>query len=166
MEQTIFLNGLPMHTCGSLPKVGTEAPDFTLVAKDLSEIKLSDYRGRRVVLNIFPSLDTDVCAASVRRFNADASKLRDTIVVCVSADLPFAAGKFCVANGIENVVTGSSFRSDFGKDYGVAITDGPMAGLLARALVVVDENGRVIATSLCEQITEEPDYELVKQVLG
>lgn len=166
MGQTVFLNGLPMHTCGDLPKVGTEAPAFTLVGKDLTEIKLSDYNGRRVVLNIFPSLDTDVCAASVRRFNTEASQLPNTVVICVSEDLPFAMGRFCVANGIDNVVTGSAFRSNFGEEYGVKIIDGPMQGLLARALVVIDEKGKVMATSLCEQITEEPDYELVKRILA
>ena len=166
MPQTIYLNGMPMHTCGDLPKVGTMAPDFDLVGKDLTEVKLKDYAGKRVVLNIFPSLDTDVCAASVRRFNQEASKLRNTTVICVSEDLPFAAGRFCMANGIANVVTASAFRSDFGKDYGVTIVDGPMKGLLARAVVVIDENGSVIATSLCEQITEEPDYDLVLKILS
>lgn len=166
MPQTIYLNDLPMHTVGDLPKVGTQAPDFVLVGKDLTEINLHDYRGKRVVLNIFPSLDTDVCAASVRRFNKEASELRNTEVICVSEDLPFAAGRFCVANGIDHVITGSAFRSAFGKNYGVEIVDGPMRGLLARALVVIDENGKVIATSLCEQITEEPDYDLVKKVLA
>lgn len=165
MSQTVFLNGLAMHTCGELPKVGSQAPEFALVKNDLSEISLHDYRGHRVVLNIFPSLDTDVCAASVRRFNKEASELDNTRVICVSMDLPFAAGKFCAANGIENVITASAFRSDFGKEYGVEIVDGPMRGLFARCLVVIDEEGKVIATSLCDQITEEPDYELVKQVL-
>ncbi len=165
MSQTVFLNGLPMHTCGELPRVGTQAPEFVLVKNDLSEISLHDYRGNRVVLNIFPSLDTDVCAASVRRFNKEASELENTRVICVSMDLPFAAGKFCAANGINNVITASAFRSDFGKEYGVEIVDGPMRGLFARCLVVLNEEGKVIATSLCDQITEEPDYELVKQVL-
>lgn len=154
-----------MHTCGELPRVGTQAPEFVLVKNDLSEISLHDYRGNRVVLNIFPSLDTDVCAASVRRFNKEASELENTRVICVSMDLPFAAGKFCAANGINNVITASAFRSDFGKEYGVEIVDGPMRGLFARCLVVLNEEGKVIATSLCDQITEEPDYELVKQVL-
>ena len=163
--KTIFLKGMPMHLVGELPESQTKAPDFTLVGKDLNDISLHDYKGKRLVLNIFPSLDTDVCAASVRRFNKEAAELPDTRVLCVSKDLPFAAARFCSINGIENVATASAFRSDFGKTYGVEIADGPMCGLLARALVIIDENGKVIATSLCEQITEEPDYELVKRVL-
>lgn len=165
METTVFFNGSPMHLIGNLPKVGSEAPSFALVAKDLSEINLHDFKGKRVVLNIFPSLDTDVCAASVRRFNKDASELDNTVVVCVSEDLPFAAGKFCAANGIDNVYTGSGFRSDFGKNYGVEIVDGPLRGLYARAVVVLDEEGKVIGTSLSEEITEEPDYAFVESLL-
>lgn len=143
---------------GRLPEAGEQAPDFNLVAQDLSEITLDSLKGKRIVLNIFPSLDTDVCAASVRRFNKEAAELPETVVVCVSMDLPFAAKRFCTINGIENVLTGSGFRSSFGKDYGVVMTDGPLKGLYARALVVIDENGKVIGTSLCPQITEEPDY--------
>lgn len=164
--ETIFLNDLAMHTSGELPKPKTEAPGFALVGKDLSEISLDDYKGQRVVLNIFPSLDTDVCAASVRHFNKEVSELKNTVVLCVSEDLPFAAGRFCSVNGIENVVPASGFRSDFGKDYGVEIVDGPMRGLYARAVVVIDGEGKVLGTSLCKQITEEPDYELVKQLLS
>lgn len=164
MDKTVFLNGLPMHLKG-FPEAGQDAPNFALVAADLSEIALHDYRGKRVVLNIFPSLDTDVCAASVRRFNKEASELPNTVVLCVSMDLPFAAGKFCTVNGIENVKTASAFRSDFGNVYGVEILDGPMRGLFARGLVVIDENGKIKATSLCDQITEEPDYDFVKEVL-
>lgn len=163
--ETVFLQGNPMHLVGELPVAGSIAPDFTLTADDLSDIRLSDFNGKRLVLNIFPSIDTDVCAASVRRFNKEASELENTRVICVSMDLPFAAGKFCAANGINNVITASAFRSDFGKEYGVEIVDGPMRGLFARCLVVLNEEGKVIATSLCDQITEEPDYELVKQVL-
>ncbi len=155
-----------MHTIGDLPKVGTEAPAFSLVAKDLTMVTLHDYKGRRLVLNIFPSLDTDVCAASVRRFNKMAAELPNTSVLCVSKDLPFAAARFCVANGIDNVTTASAFRSSFGKDYGVELVDGPLHGLLARALVLIDENGKVMATSLCQEITEEPDYDLVLRMLG
>ena len=118
------------------------------------------------MLNIFPSLDTDVCAASVRRFNKMAAELPNTSVLCVSKDLPFAAARFCVANGIDNVTTASAFRSSFGKDYGVELVDGPLHGLLARALVLIDENGKVMATSLCQEITEEPDYDLVLRMLG
>ena len=162
--KTVFLNGLEMHVQG-LPEAGDKAQDFTLVRPDLSEVNLESFRGQRLVLNIFPSLDTDVCAASVRRFNADASKLPNTQVVCVSMDLPFAAARFCTVNGIENVTTGSGFRARFGKDYGVEIEDGPMKGLYARALVVIDENGTILGTSLREHITEEPDYEFVKNLL-
>ena len=166
MPQTVYLNGEPMHTIGDLPKVGTEAPAFSLVAKDLTMVTLHDYKGRRLVLNIFPSLDTDVCAASVRRFNKMAAELPNTSVLCVSKDLPFAAARFCVANGIDNVTTASAFRSSFGKDYGVELVDGPLHGLLARALVLIDANGKVLATSLCQEITEEPDYDLVLRMLG
>lgn len=163
--ETVYLNDLPMHLAGELPKPKEEAPNFALVGKDLNEIALHDFKGKRIVLNIFPSLDTDVCAASVRRFNKEASELKDTVVLCVSQDLPFAAARFCTVNDITNVFTASAFRSSFGKEYGVEITDGPMRGLLARALVIIDRDGKVLATSLCRQITEEPDYELAKQVL-
>lgn len=165
MPQTVFFDGLPMHLMGKLPEAGTDAPYFALTAADLSDITLHDFKGHRLVLNIFPSLDTDVCAASVRRFNKEAAELPDTTVLCVSMDLPFAAARFCTVNGIENVKTASAFRSAFGHEYGVEIADGPLRGLLARALVVIDRDGKVLATSLCEQITEEPDYDLVKRVL-
>ncbi len=118
------------------------------------------------MLNIFPSLDTDVCAASVRRFNKDASEYPDTVVLCVSKDLPFAAARFCSVNGIDNVATASAFRSDFGKNYGVEFVDGPLRGLFARALVVIDKEGKVLGTSLCEQVTDEPDYDFVKKLLS
>ena len=155
-----------MHICGELPKAGEAAPDFALVGRDLSDINLHDYRGKRVVLNIFPSLDTVVSAASVRRFNKDASEYPDTVVLCVSKDLPFAAARFCSVNGIDNVATASAFRSDFGKNYGVEFVDGPLRGLFARALVVIDKEGKVLGTSLCEQVTEEPDYDFVKKLLS
>ena len=164
--ETVFFKGEPMHTCGELPVAGAEAPCFALVGQDLADITLHDLKGKRVVLNIFLSLDTDVCAASVRRFNKDAASFANTKVICVSEDLPFAASRFCVANGIENVVTGSGFRSDFGKNYGVTLDDGPLRGLYARALVVIDEDGKVMGTSLCREITDEPDYEFVKKLLG
>lgn len=162
---TTHLNGTTMQLAGELPVVGSMAPDFTLVAADLSEIKLNDYNGKKLVLNIFPSLDTPVCAASVRRFNQEVAAYQDTSVLCVSMDLPFAASRFCTVEGIANVKTASAYRSDFGETYGVKIIDGPMKGLLARALVVIDTDGRVLATSLCSEITEEPDYEMVKKVL-
>lgn len=165
MLNSVLLQGNPMHLYGDLPKAGDDAPNFALVAKDLSEICLHDYKGKRVVLNIFPSLDTDVCAASVRRFNVDASKLENTVVLCVSMDLPFAAQKFCVANGIENVAPASGFRSDFGQNYGVEITDGPMRGLYARCLIIIDENLKIKGVSLCREITEEPDYQFAFDLL-
>ena len=155
-----------MQTVGELPAVGAQAPDFVLTAQDLSDTFLGSFKGKRVVLNIFPSLDTDVCAASVRRFNVEASKLPDTVVVCVSADLPFAAARFCSVNGIENVTTGSTFRSDFGKVYGVEIADGPLRGLMARSLVVIDRDGKVLGTQLVDEMTHEPDYELAKSLLA
>ncbi|MCM1290814.1 MAG: thiol peroxidase [Prevotella sp.] len=159
------LKDITMHTCGDLPKVGSEAPDFTLTAQDLSDITLKEYKGKRVVLNIFPSLDTDVCAASVRHFNQEVAELPDTTVLCVSMDLPFAAARFCSINGIENVRTASAFRSDFGKIYGVEIVDGPMRGLLARAVIVIDKDGKIMGVSYKENIAEEPDYDYVKNLL-
>lgn len=156
----ITLKGNPIHTSGELPKVGAAAPAFTLVKTDLGEATLKDYAGRRVVLNIFPSLDTPTCAASVRKFNALAGGKADTTVLCVSADLPFAAKRFCSTEGLENVVPASCFRSaDFGAAYGVALVDGPLKGLLARAIVVVDGKGQVLHTQLVPEIAEEPDYE-------
>lgn len=165
MFETVTLQGNTFHLYGKIPQAGEEAPNFALVAKDLSDICLHDYKGKRVVLNIFPSLDTPVCAASVRKFNEEASKLENTVVLCVSMDLPFAAQDFCVANGIENVAPASGFRSDFGKNYGVEITDGPMRGLYARCLIVLDEEGKIKGTSLCKEITEEPDYQFAIDLL-
>jgi len=156
----ITFKGNPVNTGGNLPNVGSLAPDFSLVKTDLSELKLSDLKGKNVVLNIFPSLDTGVCAASVRRFNKEASSLNNTTVLCISADLPFAAGRFCGAEGLENVVTLSTFRdSSFADKYGVLMTDGPLHGLLARAVVVVNPEGRVVYTELVPEIAQEPDYE-------
>ncbi len=162
----IKIEGNPIHTVGSLPAKGSKAPDFTLVKQDLSEVKLSDYSGKRVVLNIFPSLDTGTCAASVRRFNKEAGGLENTEVLCVSMDLPFAAGRFCVAEGIDGVTTASVFRDpEFGKDYGVTFTDGPVRGLLSRAVVVIDEKGTVIYTQQVPEVTEEPEYAPVLDIL-
>ena len=156
----ITLKGNPIHTSGELPKVGTSAPAFTLVKADLGETGLGDHKGRRVVLNIFPSIDTGVCAASVRKFNALAGGLAGATVLCVSADLPFAAGRFCAAEGLQNVVTASCFRSpEFGRDYGVAMVDGPLKGLLGRALLVLDEQGKVLHAQLVPEIAQEPDYD-------
>ncbi len=156
----ITLKGNPVSTVGELPAVGTAAPSFTLVKKDLSEANLADFDGKKVILNIFPSLDTPVCAASVRRFNLEASSLPDTVVLCISADLPFAHKRFCEVEDIENVVSLSVFRSpEFGTDYGVTMVDGPLRGILARAIVIIDGDAKVIYTEMVPEITQEPDYE-------
>ena len=156
----ITLKGNPFHTVGDLPKVGVQAPDFKLVKDDLSEKSLADYKGSRLVLNIFPSLDTPTCAASVRRFNQEASGLANTKVLCISKDLPFAQARFCGAEGLENVENLSDFRyGSFGKDYGVEIADGPLAALESRAVVIINENGEVIYTQQVPEIVDEPDYE-------
>ncbi|MBP3227860.1 MAG: thiol peroxidase [Bacteroidaceae bacterium] len=156
--KTTFL-GSPVGLLGELPKVGDVAPDFEMVKGDLGTARLSDFRGKRVVLNVFPSMDTDVCAASVRRFNKEAAALENTIVLCISKDLPFAQSRFCTANGIENVMPLSAFRcEEFDTTYGLRITTPPMNGLLARAVVVVDEQGIVRYTELVPEITHEPDY--------
>lgn len=158
--EKLTLGGAPCHTCGDTPKVGTEAPGFTLTGKDLNEVKLDDYRGKKVVLNIFPSLDTDVCAASVRRFNKEASERENTVVLCISNDLPFAMGRFCTAEGLENVTVASAFRSpEFGIKYGVTIEDGPLRGLLARCVIVVNESGKVEYVEVVREITNEPNYD-------
>jgi thiol peroxidase len=154
----ITLKGNPVNTSGDLPKSGSSAPDFKLVKNDLSEASLSAYAGKKKVLNIFPSLDTAVCALSVKRFNTEAAKLANTVVLNISADLPFAQKRFCGAEGISNAETLSAFRSTFAKDYGVTITDGPLAGLCARAVIVLDANNKVGYTQLVPEITEEPDY--------
>jgi thiol peroxidase len=155
---TVTLQGNVFNTTGDLPKVGSEAPNFTLVETDLSETTLADYAGSKLILNIFPSVDTGVCATSIRTFNQKASDLDNTKVLCVSADLPFAAARFCGAENIENVATGSSFRGSFGTDYGVCFSDGPLAGLLSRSIVVINEQGTVIYTEQIAETTEEPDY--------
>jgi len=157
---TITLKGNPIHTMGELPAAGSAAPDFQLVQSNLSVLSLDALKGKKVVLNIFPSLDTDVCAASVRRFNAQAAGLDNTVVVCVSKDLPFAHKRFCVAEGIENVLTASDFRDgSFGEKYGITITDGVLAGLHGRAVVVLNEQSEVIYNELVPEIVQEPDYE-------
>ncbi|MFT4010145.1 MAG: thiol peroxidase [Nocardioidaceae bacterium] len=164
MATTAF-KGTPVNTAGELPAVGSALPAYSLVGNGLAEVASGDIDGK-VVLNIFPSVDTGVCAASVRRFNELAAGLDGTTVVCVSADLPFAQGRFCGAEGIENVTTGSSFRSSFGQDYGLTMTDGPLAGLLARAVVVADADGTVRYTELVPEITQEPDYDAAIAALG
>jgi thiol peroxidase len=156
----------PVNTVGELPEVGADAPDFTLVGTDLADVTSAELRGRRVVLNIFPSVDTGVCAASVRRFNEIAAGLDETTVVCASHDLPFALKRFCGAEGIENVVSASGFRSTFGDDFGMRMTDGPLEGLLARAVVVLDRDGSVLHTELVPAIGQEPDYDAAVGVLG
>ncbi len=158
MAQVTF-KGNPVHTAGSLPGVGSTARDFQVVKADLSTMSLGEFTGKKVVLNIFPSLDTPVCATSVRRFNVEAAKLGNTVVLCISRDLPFAQKRFCAAEGIDNVITGSEYRdSSFSDAYGVRILDGPLAGLLSRAVVVIDERGKVIYTEQVPEITQEPDY--------
>ena len=153
------LGGNPVHTVGDLPSEGASAPDFALTGADLSEVTKGSFAGKRVVLNIFPSIDTPTCATSVRTFNARAAEMDNTVVLCVSADLPFAMGRFCGAEGITNVQTASTFRSDFGDDYGVKLADGKLAGLLARAVVVLDEAGNVVHSQLVPEIAQEPDYD-------
>jgi thiol peroxidase len=162
----VTLKGNPLNTAGDLPKVGSVAPAFSLVRTDLSEVSAKDLAGQRVVLNIFPSLDTPTCAASVRKFNARANEKPNTTILCVSADLPFAQKRFCGAEGLDNVVPASVFRTpDFGKAYGVTLMDGPMKGLLARAVVVVDGAGKVVHTELVPEIAQEPDYNAALAVL-
>jgi thiol peroxidase len=160
------LGGNPVHTVGDLPTVGAPSPSFTLTKGDLSEVTAADYAGTRVILNIFPSVDTPTCATSVRKFNEYASGLDNTVVLCVSADLPFAQGRFCGAEGLANVVTASTFRSDFGTAYGVTLADGKLAGLLARAVVALDEHGTVVHSQLVPEIAQEPDYDAAIASLG
>jgi thiol peroxidase len=155
----VTLRGNPVDTNGDLPDVGSPAPGFSLVERDLTEITDASLAGRKVVLNIFPSIDTPTCATSVRTFNERAADRDDAVVVCVSEDLPFAAGRFCGAEGIENVTTGSAFRGNFAEAYGVRLEGGRLAGLMARAVVVLDERGTVVHTQLVDEIADEPDYE-------
>ena len=163
----ILLQGNPLNTVGDLPQVGSDAPDFTLTGTDLADVNLGDYRGKKVVLNIFTSIDTSVCALSVKRFNAEAAKNADTVVLNVSRDLPFAHARFCGAEGIENAVSVSALRDlSFGNDYGVAFAEGPVKGLFARAIVVIDENGKVLYAQLAKEHTEEPDYDTALSALG
>ncbi len=155
----ITLKGNPVNTVGELPKVGAKAPDFKLVKNDLSEATLSSFKGKRKVVSIFPSVDTPTCAMSVRKFNEKAAGAPNTVVINVSADLPFAQKRFCGAEGIKNVETFSSFRSNFAKEWNVLITDGPLAGLCSRAIVVLDENDKVVYTEQVSEIANEPDYD-------
>ena len=156
---TITLGGNPIHTTGTLPAIGSQAPDFKLVRTNLSEVSLSDFPQKKKLLNIVPSLDTGICALSTRYFNSHAQQHPDTVVLTISADLPFAAGRFCTAEGIENVITLSMMRDrTFAAAYGVLIEDGPLAGISARAVVVLDATDRVIYTELVPEIKQEPNY--------
>lgn len=157
---TVTLGGNPIHTNGELPKTGSKAPDFKLVNTDLSIASLADFAGSKVVLNIFPSIDTGTCATSVRTFNAKASALSNTKVLCISRDLPFAQKRFCGAEGLENVINLSDFNTgSFGKDYGLEITDSVLAGLHSRVVIVLDENGVVKYAEQVPEIADEPNYE-------
>lgn len=164
---SITIKGNPIHTNGTLPEVGQNAPDFELVNTDLSTSKLSDYKGTRVVLNVFPSVDTGICAASVRAFNKEASNLSNTKVLCISKDLPFAQDRFCGAEGLENVINHSDFKTgEFGKNYGLEIIDGPLQGLHSRAVIVLDENGKVLYTEQVPEIVQEPNYSAALDILS
>jgi thiol peroxidase len=166
MTTVKFKNEINVTLNGVLPQTGIEAPNFKAVKGDLSEVSLSDFRGKKVVLNIFPSVDTGVCAASVRRFNMEAAAQENTVVLCVSKDLPFAQSRFCAAEGIENVVMLSAFRCDcFERAYGLMMQDGPLKGLLARAVVVIDAEGCIVYSELVPEITQEPSYEAALKAL-
>ena len=167
MTQAVTLGGNAIQIGGKLPQAGATAPAFKLVAKDLSDATLENFVGKRKVLNIFPSVDTPTCATSVRKFNTQASQLKNTVILCVSADLPFAQSRFCGAEGLDNVQTLSTMRGrEFLQDYGVAIESGPIAGLAARAVVVLDENNRVLHSELVSEIKNEPNYDAALAVLA
>jgi thioredoxin-dependent peroxiredoxin len=155
----ITLGGTPVETIGNLPEIGSKAPSFTLKTKDLSTISLADYKGSRVVLNIFPSIDTDVCGNSVRNFNKSAAALVNTKVLCISRDLPFAHARFCGAEGIENVITGSDLTGDFSKDYNLMFSTGAFEGLASRSVIVLDETGTVLYTEQVAETGNEPNYD-------
>jgi thioredoxin-dependent peroxiredoxin len=161
----VTLKGNTITTSGELPAVGTKAGDFSLIGADLSEKNLADYAGQRKILNIFPSVDTGTCAASVRRFNQEAAQLKNTVVLCVSKDLPFAQKRFCAAEGIENVSSLSAFRSSFASDYGLEILDSGLKGLCSRAIVILDENNTVVYTEQVAETTEEPNYDAALNAL-
>lgn len=163
---SITLGGTPVETTGNLPKIGDSAPDFTLTVSDLSSQKLSDLKGQKVVLNIFPSVDTGTCATSVRTFNKEASKVENTKVLCISRDLPFAQARFCGAEGIENVMMLSDFKTgQFGKDYGLEFATGGFEGLHSRCVIVLDENGTVTYTEQVQEVADEPNYEAALNAL-
>lgn len=164
---TVTLKGNEIHTAGQLPAKGSKAPAFSLVKTDLSHASLEDFKGSKVVLNIFPSIDTGTCATSVKEFNKKATNLENTKVLCISRDLPFALARFCGAEGLENVTTLSDFRErNFGKDYGLEFTDGPLKGLLSRSVVVLDENGIVKYTEQVSETVNEPDYKAALKALS
>lgn len=156
---TVTLKGNPFTTIGNLPKVGSSAPSFTLTTTELSEVSLADFKGSKVILNIFPSIDTGTCATSVRTFNQKAANLENTKVLCISRDLPFAHKRFCGAEGIENVVSLSDISGDFGKNYQVAFTEGPLKGLLSRSIVIINEEGNVVYNEQVSETVDEPNYE-------
>lgn len=163
---TTALKGNPVQLNGELPVIGSKAPDFLLTKNDLSDVTLKDFAGKKIVLNIFPSIDTAVCATSVRTFNQAFDKRTDAVVLCVSMDLPFAQARFCGAEGLSNVITVSDFRTrSFGQAYGVLIADGPLAGLCCRAVVAISHDGKVIYTQLVNEITTEPDYDSALKAL-
>lgn len=162
----IALKGSPMHTAGTLPAVGTKAPDFTVTKTDLGEIKLKNYVGKKIVLNIFPSLDTPTCATAMLRFNEIAAQNKNILILCISADLPFAQKRFCSTEHLDNVQPVSVFRHPkFGEEYGVMITDGPLSGLLSRAVIILDEHGNVVYTEQVKELTEEPNYSAMMSVI-
>lgn len=161
----ITLKGNTIHTSGELPKTGETAKEFTLVASDLTEKKLSDFRGSKVVLNIFPSIDTGICAASARKFNEEINGLENAFVLNISKDLPFALTRFCASEGLENVVNLSDFRGSFADDYGLKITDGPLKGLASRAVIILDEEGKIIYTEQVPEIAQEPNYDAAMNVI-
>ena len=163
----ITLKGNPVTTCGDLPAVGSSAPDFSLSASDLSLVNRSNFAGKKIVMNVFPSIDTPVCATSVKKFNEQAASLDNTVVLCISRDLPFAHKRFCGTEELENVVPLSMYRSnEFGTSYGVEMSDGPLEGLFARAIIVLDQDGKVLHNELVGEIADEPNYEAALKSLG
>ncbi|UTX49951.1 thiol peroxidase [Chryseobacterium sp. MA9] len=166
MSTTITLKGNEVHTIGTLPSVGTTVKDFALVDSGLAVKTLETFAGKKKVFNIFPSIDTPTCAASSRKFNEEASKLDNTVIINVSKDLPFALGRFCAAEGLNNVETLSDFRSSFGDDYEVTIADSPLKGLLSRAVIVTDENNKVVYTEQVPEIADEPNYDAALAALN
>lgn len=162
----ITLNGSPVHTSGTLPAIGTQAPDFIVTKTDLSDIRLKNYQGKKIILNIFPSLDTPTCASAMHQFNEIAKQHDQALVLCVSADLPFSQKRFCSSEKLDNVQPVSVFRHpEFSTDYGVLITDGPLEGVLSRAVVVIDEHGKIIYTEQVKELSNEPDYTALENKL-